>query len=135
MKAEHGAHAGHGALVDQLGRTAWERLLGGLEDEPDVAIELLHLRQHLGDPKGDRGVDIVSTCVHHTWDARGEGQAGPLLDGESVQIGPKCHHWAGGAHLGDQPVLPDRRRTPTPAEPSASATRSVVWNSWLPSSG
>ncbi len=59
MEAEHGAHAGHGALADQLGRTAGERLLGGLEDEPDPATELLHLRQHLGDPKA---IAVWTSC-------------------------------------------------------------------------
>ena len=110
MKAEHGAHAGHGALRGSGGAPPGNVSSAGWKMNRTRPSSSSTCDSTLAIPKA---IAVWTSCPHACitpGSTRGEGQAGPLLDGESVQIGPKCHRLGPGEPTSaTKPVLPDHR--------------------------
>ena len=88
VQADHGVDAVHDACLDHPGGAAGQRLLAGLEQEADLAGEVLaHAGQHRGRAEQDRRVAVVPAGVHDAGVLRCERQPGVLLDRQRVHVG------------------------------------------------
>ena len=75
VQADDLVDAVHGAGVHHALRAAGQRLLAGLEEEADLARELvLQAREDGGHAEQDGGVAVVAARVHHAGVRGGEGQ-------------------------------------------------------------
>ena len=73
----------------RLGPSA--RLLGGLEDGTDGAVEAVFVSQERGGPQEHRHVAVVSAGMHRTCVARHVLDAAVLGDGQSVELRAQPH--------------------------------------------
>ncbi len=83
----------HEAVVDhRLGPGA--AFLSGLKDQHNSAVEVACFGKIAGRAEQHRGVSVVPAGVHAAWNRRSVGQAGVLLDGQGVHVGPQTDNLA-----------------------------------------
>ena len=88
MRAHDHVDALHDAGLDELARAARPELLGVLEDEADLAVQLVAaLVQSVQRRKQHRRVAVVAARVHDAGVLGGELEAGLLLDRKRVDVG------------------------------------------------
>ena len=96
------------AIVDH-GLGATNPLLGRLEDEIDLTVEVARGGQILGGAQQDGGVAIVTACVHLAIVDRSVGERIRLDDGQRVHVCAQAHRTRGVANAKrpDHPGLAD----------------------------
>ena len=88
MRADDHVDAVHDAGFDELARAAGPELLGVLEDEADLAVQLLTaLVQRVQRREQHRRVAVVAARVHDAGVLGGELEPGLLLDRQRVDVG------------------------------------------------
>ena len=81
MRADDHVDAFHDACLDELARAAWPELLRVLEDEADLAVQLVAaLVERVQRREQHRRVAVVAARVHDAGVLRGELEPGLLLD-------------------------------------------------------
>jgi hypothetical protein len=82
------------AVVDHARRTAETlvvlRFFGWLKEEAHCAVQVASgklLPEQVRHAEQDRGVGIVTTCVHHPWIPGSKRQTGRLIDRQGIHIG------------------------------------------------
>jgi hypothetical protein len=66
------------------------RFLGWLKEEAHGAVQIASgklLPEQVRHAEQDRGVRVVTTCVHHPWILGGKQQSGRLVDRQGIHIG------------------------------------------------
>ena len=95
MHAVNGVHTVQRMLLHHL-QSAHGGLLRRLEHQAHVAGKLvLHLVEDLGGAQQHGHVVVMAAGMHLALVVGGEGQAGLLLDGQSINIGAQRHGLAG----------------------------------------
>ncbi len=120
MRADHHVDAVHDAGLDELARAARPELLGVLEDEADLARQLVApLVQRVQRREQHRRVAVVAAGVHDAGVLGGELEAGLLLDRQRVDVGAERERLPRppGAHGRDEARL----RRPVELEPFHAA--------------
>ena len=120
MRADHHVDAFHDAGLDELARAARPELLGVLEDEADLAGQLVApLVQRVQRREQHRRVAVVAARMHDAGVLGGELEAGLLLDRQRVDVGAQRERLPRppGAERGDEARL----RRPVELEPFHAA--------------
>jgi hypothetical protein len=92
---------------DHLRRPGRERLLGGLEDQPDPAGQLTalgELGQRETEAQHDRGVHVVAAGVRHVLHGRAVRHVLEVGQRQRVQVGPEGDHPVALTDVADQTV-------------------------------
>ena len=105
---DHHVDALHDACLDELARAPWPELLRVLEDEADLARQLVApLVERVQRREQHRRVAVVAARVHDAGVLGGELEAGLLLDGKRVDVGAQRERLPRppGAQRGDEARL------------------------------
>ncbi len=89
MERKNRLHSGDDSLADQINGATWNRFLCGLEDHTNRPREL-QPGECSSQPGRDRGVRVVSACMHDAGDLRGKRNSGRLVNWEGIKICPEC---------------------------------------------
>src|SRR5438270_12770219 len=94
MQADHRVDAIDSSGFDQLAGAALGHFFGRLEQQPDLAVDLVSKAgQRACNSEQDRGVPVVTTSMHLARHPGPKFEAVLLLDGKGIDVATNRHRW------------------------------------------